>query len=340
MLLATSKTFETSDFQLSTGARLPTLTVAYETWGELAADGNNAILLCHGYTNHPHAAGEGGWFAPLVGSGKAIDTNKYFVVCSNMLGSAYGTTGPASTNPETGRPYGPDFPKYTTADMVAAQKLLVDHLGINQLKAVVGYSYGGHLTFLWGAMHPDRMRALVPVAGVITRKTTAEEVAKIRARFEDLPGWNGGHYYGREKESGVLDRLVEMRLDRLRMYGVGQHLADTVGDPAECERILTERATMWAGQFDANSLSILYEAGIGSSAEAIAGNIKAPLLNVLATTDSVVDVALGQPTVDMLRERGVDARFLPVDTPYGHAGPIADWRKWTDDLAAFLDETP
>jgi homoserine O-acetyltransferase len=241
---------------------------------------------------------------------------------------------------ETGRPYGPDFPKYTTVDMVAAQEKLIDHLGIGQLKAVVGYSYGGHLTFLWGAMHPDRMRALVPVAGVITRKTTAAEVAKIRARFEDLPGWKGGHYYGRENESGVRDRLVEMRLERLRMYGVGQHLADTVGDAAECERILRERAETWAGEFDANSLSILYEAGIGSSAERIADRIKAPLLNVLASSDSVVDVALGQPTVDLLRGYGVDARFLEIDTPYGHAGPIADWRKWAGDLGVFLDETP
>ncbi len=336
MLLATSKTFETSDFALSTGAHLPKLTVAYETGGELAADGNNAILLCHGYTNHPHAAGEGGWFAPLVGPGKAIDTNKYFVVCSNMLGSAYGTTGPGSINPETGRPYGPDFPKYTTTDMVAAQKLLIDYLGIGQMKAVIGYSYGGHLTFLWGAMHPDRMRALVPVAGVITRNTTAEEVAKIRARFEDLPGWSGGHYYGREKESGVFDRLVEMRLERLKMYGVGQHLTDTLRDADEVERVLTERAREWAGEFDANSLSILYEAGIGSSAEAIAGNIKAPLLDVLATTDSVVDVALGPVTVAMLKAKGVNARFLAIDTPYGHAGPIADWQKWAGELEAFL----
>ena len=340
MLLPTSKTYETTDFALSTGAHLPKLTVAYETWGELAADGNNAILLCHGYTNHPHAAGEGGWFAPFIGPGKAIDTDKYFVVCSNMLGSAYGTSGPASINPETGRPYGPDFPKYTTTDMVAAQKLLVDHLGIGQMKAVIGYSYGGHLTFLWGAMHPDRMRALVPVAGVITRKTSVEEVAKIRARFEDLPGWNGGHYYGREKESGVFDRLVEMRRERLQMYGVGQHLADTLGDPKEVDRALTERATQWAGEFDANSLSILYEAGIGSSAEAIAGNIKAPLLDVLATTDSVVDVALGPVTVEMLTAKGVDARFLAIDTPYGHAGPIADWQKWAGELAAFLEGTP
>ena len=110
MLLATSKTFETSDFQLSTGAHLPTLTVAYETWGELAADGNNVILLCHGYTNHPHAAGEGGWFAPLVGPGKAIDTDRVFVICPNVLGGCRGTTGPNSTNPATKKPYGADFP--------------------------------------------------------------------------------------------------------------------------------------------------------------------------------------------------------------------------------------
>lgn len=341
MLLPTSQTFTSTDFQLSTGESLPELVVAYETWGTLAPDGNNAILLCHGYTNHPHAGGDAdGWFFNLMGPGKAVDTDRYFVVCSNMLGSAYGTSGPPSNNPATGRPYGPDFPAYTTGDMVAAQQRLVDHLGINQLKAVMGYSYGGHLTFLWGATHPDRMRALVPIAGVIERKTTREEVDAIRAQFEDCPGWNGGHYYGREKESGVYDRLVSARMERLRLYGVGRHLEDTTADPAERDRIIRDRAEEWAGQFDANSLSALYRAGIGSSAISDAGNMNAPLLNVLSRTDSVVDVALGQPTVDLLRGHGVDARFLEIDTPYGHAGPMIDAHKWADDLKSFLDETP
>lgn len=151
-----------------------------------------------------------------------------------MLGSDYETSASPSMNPETGRSYGPDFPKYTTADILAVQRLLVDNVGINQMKAVVDYACGGLLTFLWGGAHPDRMRALVPVAGVITRTTATEEIARIRGRFEDLPDWNGEHYYGHEKESGVFDRLVEMRLERLRMFGVEQHLADTTGDSAEC----------------------------------------------------------------------------------------------------------
>lgn len=341
MLLPTSKIYTSDEFSLSTGAVLPELVVAYETWGTLAPDGNNAILLCHGYTNHPHATGDAdGWCSNLVGPGKAVDTDQYFVVCSNALGSAYGTSGPPTINPMTGKPYGPDFPKYTTADMVAAQHRLIDHLGINQLKAVMGYSYGGHLTFLWGGTHPDRMRALVPIAAVIERKTTHAQVDAIRDQFAHCPGWNGGHYYGQDENGCIHEAMVEARVARLRMYGVGRHLEDTVDDPAMREQIIRERAETWAVQFDANSLSVLYEAGIGSSAIPNAGQIKAPLLNALSRTDSVVDVVLGPPTVDLLRDKGVDARFLEIDTEYGHSGPMIDADKWADDLRGFLNSTP
>jgi len=189
MLLPTSQTYTFDIFELTNGTVLPKLDVAYETWGTLNDTGDNAILLCHGYTNHPHAGGdENGWGYNLLGPGKAVDTDKYFVVCSNMLGSSYGTTGPGSINPETGKPYGPDFPAYSTRDMVEVQKMLIDALGINQLKAVMGYSYGGHLTFLWGSLYPDRMRCLVPIAGVTERLQTAADIARIRARFENAMG--------------------------------------------------------------------------------------------------------------------------------------------------------
>ncbi|MEK9673616.1 MAG: alpha/beta fold hydrolase [Rhodospirillaceae bacterium] len=342
MLLPTSKTFTSTDFTLTGGATLEELTIAYETWGTLNANASNAILLCHGYTNFPHAGGgASGWFHNHLGPGKAVDTDKYFVVCSNMLGSAYGTTGPESINPKTGKPYGPDFPEYSTVDMVAAQERLIDHLGINQLKAVMGYSYGGHLTYRWGATNPDRMRALVPIAGVIQRKTSRDQIQAIKDRFaQNCPGWNGGWYYGKEKESGVFDEMIKMRVERLTIYGVGKHLEDTVSDPAERKAIIHKRAETWAGEFDANSLWVLYKAGVGSDVTPMAKNIKAPLLNVLARTDSVVDVALGQPTVDLLKGHGVDARFLEIDTEYGHAGPMIDAHLWTDKLAAFLEETP
>lgn len=339
MLLPTSRTFSTENFQLTSGDTLPKLTIAYETWGELSSDGNNAILLCHGYTNHPHAGGgENGWFHNLMGPGKAVDTDKYFVVCSNMLGSAYGTTGPASVNPNTDKPYGPDFPTYSTLDMIEAQRTLIDALGIMQLKAVMGYSYGGHLTFLWGATYPDRMRRLVPIAGVIERKQTPEDIARIRARFEDCPGWNGGHYYENEPGGGVYDKMVEARMETLTKYGQGTYLATQGHDLDAVAAIIRGRAEEWATQFDANSLWKLYDAGIGSKANPAA--IKAPLMNVLARTDSVVDVALGQPTVDTLKSHGVDATFLEIDTEFGHAGPMLDAHLWADDLREFLGKMP
>lgn len=340
MLLPTSKTFTHADFELTTGATLPEMTLAYETWGALAPDGNNAILLCHGYTNYPHAAGDkDGWAFNLVGPGKAIDTDKYFVVCSNMIGSAYGSSGPASINPETGKPYGPDFPKYTTRDMIAAQHLLIDHLGIGQLKAVAGYSYGGHLTFLWGATYPDRMRALIPIAGVIERKTSAADIARIKSRFEGCPGWNDGHYYGNEDvPGGVREKMIEARIETLGKYGLGDYLAANGNDADACAMQISARAHAWSRQFDANSLYILYEAGIGSTADA--SKIKAPLLNVLANSDSVVDVKLGLPTVELLKGHGVDASFVEIDTPYGHTGPMLDAHKWADKLKAFLDRIP
>ncbi|MFK7942629.1 MAG: alpha/beta fold hydrolase [Paracoccaceae bacterium] len=336
MRLPTSELYTAADFNLTTGAVLPRLDIAYETWGELNAARDNTILLCHGYTNNPHAGPPDGWFSNLLGPGKAVDTNRYFVVCSNMLGSSFGTSGPQSTDQRTGQPFGPDFPKFTTRDMIAVQEILLDHLGIGDLRAVIGYSYGGHLTYLWGALHPDRMRALVPIAATIRRETTPEQITKIRDGFALCPGWNGGHYHGQEAESGVYDALVSARLERMRLYGMGKHLEDTVADPEERERILLTRAKGWAREFDANSLAMLYEAGIGSEADPT--RIKAPLLNVLANTDSVVDVAQGQPTVDAINATGGNARFLELDTPYGHAGPMIDAHKWEHDLRAFMEE--
>ncbi len=340
MLLPTSRVMNFPDFPLSGGARLAELAVAYETWGTLNEAGTNAILLCHGYTSSPHAAGdEDGWCRNLVGPGLAIDTDRYFVVCANMIGSSYGTSGPATTDPATGRPYGPDFPKYLIADMVEAQHRLIDALGIAQLAAVVGYSYGGHLTFIWGVTHPERMRALVPIAGTMDRRKTPEQIQALRDRFAArCPGWNGGHYHDRLKESGVFDELVAHRMESQMTYGFNDWLNETVGNPAEREAILRERAESWAARFDANSLWILYEAGLGSTAVPLAGQMRAPLLNVLASTDKVVDVAVGQPTVDLLRSKGVNARFHRIETVYGHYGPMIDAAKWAGELGAFLEE--
>ena len=333
MRLPTSSFYQSGTFDLESGETLQQLEIAYETWGSASRARDGAILLCHGYTNHCHA-GDGGWFTNLLGSGRAVDTERYYVICSNMLGSSFGSTGPQSINPATGAPFGGDFPKITTRDMVRAQERLLEHLGIDQLHAVMGYSFGGHLTFLWGEMHPDRMTRLVPIAGTLRRHTTPAQVQAIRDHYAQCPGWNGGNYQHDPKGNGVYDALCAARLERMKLYGHGKYLEDTVEDPAKRDAILQDRAASWAAEFDANSLAIIYEAGIGSEADA--SKIKAPLLNVLANTDSVVDVAEGQPTVDLLSHHGVDARFLEIDTAYGHAGPMLDAHKWAEDLRRFL----
>ena len=338
MLLPTSKTFTSGDFPLSNGGHLPELTIAYETYGTLAGNGANAILLSHGYTSNPHAGGdESGWWSDLIGPGKAMDTDRYFVICANMLGSSYGSTGPASIDPATGAPYGPDFPDITTDDMVAAQVRLLDHLGVGQLAAKIGFSYGGRLTFLWGVTHPDRMRALIPVASGIDGRGRASSVQDLIDRFATCPGWNGGRYYGNEKDSGVYDMLVAMRIETLTNYGVAKHLEATVDDPAERERRLRTQATQWAEEFDANSLIALRKASIRFDATRQAANIKAPLLYVLSRTDSLFPPDLGPKTVDLLEGHGVDTRYFEIDSDYGHRGPSVDWAKWSDTLRDFLD---
>jgi len=207
------------------------------------------------------------------------------------------------------------------------------------LAAVIGYSYGGHLTYLWGCTYPDRMRALVPIAGVIERKTTAADIDALTDRFATCPGWNGGRYYGREKESGVHDMMVKIRTETLTNYGIGKHLGDTLGDCAARDARIAEQAETWAHAFDANSLIKLSEAGIGSTAVPKAGAIKAPLLHVLSRSDSVVPVSLGPTTVDMLCGQDVDASFIEIASDYGHAGPMIDAELWSGSLKDFLDKT-
>src|SRR5258706_4090070 len=169
--LVEKKSFIAGNLRLRSGAVLTEITIAYETYGRLAPDGRNAILITHGYTNNQHAAGryaksdpQPGWWDGIIGPGKAIDTNRFFVVSSNMLGSSYGSTNPSSPNPATGKPYGPDFPEISVEDIVTAQKALIDALGIKHLAAVAGRSYGGFQVFAWGYLYPELVERLVVVS--------------------------------------------------------------------------------------------------------------------------------------------------------------------------------
>lgn len=337
MLLQTSQLFESTDFALEKGGALPHLAVAYETYGTLNEAGNNAVLVCHGYTNNQHAAGDGGWFAGLIGPGKAVDTDRYFVVAANMLGSAYGSSGPASINPDTGKPYGLDFPDITVGDMVNSQRRLLDHLGVKQLAALIGNSFGGHHAFHWATMHPEKMRAVVVVVSAIVGRGDQATVDKLASRFSTCPGWNGGQYYGQEKESGIYNEMLKIRIETLKQYGYDNKIRQEMGDdPDVIERELIKLAEPWANDFDANSLIVLRKAAIQFDARPNIAKAKAPLLYVLSRSDNLFPPSIAPDTIKMLQDVGVDAKFFELDSDNGHRAPSVDWQGWTDELEAFL----
>jgi homoserine O-acetyltransferase/O-succinyltransferase len=198
------QTFDCGEsFPLELGGHLPGMTVAYETYGRLSPAKDNAILVCHAISGDSHVArhdeeDDPGWWDAVVGPGSAIDTNRYFIICPNLLGGCRGSTGPGSLNPSTGKPYGRDFPTVTIGDMVEAQRRLIDHLGIETLLAVVGGSMGGHQTLAWATRWPERVRGAVPLATSprLTSQALAFDVVGRNAILRD-PHYHGGQYYGR-----------------------------------------------------------------------------------------------------------------------------------------------
>ena len=250
--------FTFNDFRLESGEILPEVTLAYVTRGHLASDGRNAILITHGYTSGPQmiapgtTSSEGAW-STLIGRGAPIDTDKYFDVCSNMLGSSYGSTNAASIDPRTGKPYGSAFPRITVADIVTAQKQLLEHLGVTHLRAVVGPSYGGFQAFQWAVTFPDFMDGVVPVV-TSPLPPNSDRIAGLMKWFGPDPNWNGGDYYD---TGGVRDTLTRLRVDTLKRYGMAASLAERFPDAGERDAELHRIAAAWAEVFDANSLFIL-----------------------------------------------------------------------------------
>src|SRR6201996_1313976 len=245
------------DFRVASGTTLPEVTLAYVTRGRLAPDGRNAILVTHGYTSSPEmiapgaGSSEGAW-SSLVGPGAPIDTDRYFVVCSNMLGSSYGSTNAASVDPRTGKPYGSRFPKISVADIVTAQKRMLEGLGVKHLRAVVGPSYGGFQAFQWSVTFPDFMDGIVAV--VTSPKTAGQDrTGNLRRWFEPDPNWHGGDYY---ETGGVQKTLTALRGDTLTRHGMADSWAARM-PKAEADAELQRIAAAWAAGFDANSLFIL-----------------------------------------------------------------------------------
>ena len=240
------KTFTIRDFRLQSGIVLPEVTIAYRTLGTLAPDRGNAVLITHGNTSGPQmidpggSTGEGSW-NEIVGPGKAVDTDRFFTICPNMLGSSYGSTNAASIDPATGKPYGSRFPDITVSDIVATQRLLIDQLGIAKLFAIVGPSYGGFQAFQWAVNYPDMMKGIVPVvtSPLVPRERSEGNVLRLLASLTRDPNWHGGDYYDR---GGVVETMTQIRMATLKTYGIETRLKATMSDPVEIEAAIRDEA--------------------------------------------------------------------------------------------------
>jgi homoserine O-acetyltransferase/O-succinyltransferase len=325
------------DLALSGGGVLPKAEVAYVTYGRLAPDKGNVVLLTRGYTSsHLMAEGpasEGSW-ADLVGPGLAVDTNRWFVVSSNMLGSAFGSTAPKSRNPATGRAYGPDFPDISVVDIVAAQRKMLDGMGIGKLATVVGPSYGGFQAFVWAIHHPNDVSAIVPVATGFKSPRNMDMDA-LKARFAQHPNWNRGHYYD---AGGVDSVMMDIRHETLINYGVEVDLVERFGsDMSARNAMLEDMVRTWAAAFDAHSLLTLGRASNAYDASPHVHKIRAKVLYVLSRTDKLFPPSLELEVMGALKAAGVDARYHLLDSEHGHQASGRDGARWAPQLRAFMD---
>lgn len=344
-----SQSMVVDDFRLQNGKILPKLRIAYETYGTLDASKRNVILVTHGYMGSHHAAGvyrpgkapigvgetDRGWWDSLIGPGKAIDTNRFFIISSNMLGSSYGTTNPASINPITSKPYGPDFPEITMVDIVSAQHRLLQFLGIEHLVAVAGWSYGGYLAFQWAVTYPSMMDGIVVAASSPKGSGNAQGIEKIVNQFAKDPNWNNGWYYDR---GGINKTLTEMRIAALRQYGNDRQLADKFSDATERNEALRKLAQAWANVFDGHSLIVLRRAADYYDAQKDFGKIKAKVLYVLSTTDKLFPPVIAPSILAQLRDSGVDATYFELNSDKGHLAVSVDAEKWAPALRTFLEK--
>ena len=354
---------------LDSGKTLQSVTLAYETWGELNSDKSNAILLCHAWTGDSHAAGsaqEGqptpGWWDGLVGSGCAIDTDKYFVVCTNSLGGCQGSTGPASPHPSDGKPYGSRFPVITVRDMVRAQVRVSDLLGIDVWHSVIGGSMGGMQVLEWGITFPHRVRSLVPIATCL--QATAQQIAwgAIGRRSIRLdPKWRGGDYYDAAVGDGPWQGLaiarmvaqVTFRSDNVFTDRFGRELADTnadynglgLWDKFEVENYLDHHGDKLIRRFDTNSYLIIGKAmdlhdvarGRGSLQTA-ASRITAPVLSMGISSDILYPTYQQKQIREIINESGGSCEYVEIDSPHGHDAFLINLDQVGKPLAEFLQE--
>ena len=354
--LPTSWTFDTLPLQL--GGSLGPVTLAYETWGTLNAAGDNAILLTHALTGNAHAHdpqipddARAAWWNPLIGPGRPFDTGRYFVICSNVLGGCYGSTGPASLDPETGSSYGLNFPLVTIRDMVNAQHRLVEHLGVRQLAMVAGGSVGGQQALEWAVSYPELVRKVVIVAA--TEALTAQAVAFSEVGRQAImadPRWQNGAYPpGRGPDAGLgiarmlamityqSEEAMELRFARRpakRSVPTAPSGYAAFGGAFDVEGYLYHQGETLARRFDANSYLYLsramdlYDVSAGyTSLEAALRRIKSQALLIGIRSDFLFPATRVRHLATQIRRHGGNAHYRELDSPHGHDAFLKEWEQ-------------
>jgi homoserine O-acetyltransferase/O-succinyltransferase len=353
--------------KLDSGAQFAPLDFAYETYGELNADASNAVLICHALTMDQYVAsqhpitGKPGWWVGMVGAGKPIDTDKYCVICVNVLGSCLGSSGPASEDPATDQPYAMDFPVITIADMVRAQAILLDHLGIETLAAAVGGSMGGMQALSWAVLYPDRVRSVIAIAS--TARHSAQNIAFHEVGRQAImadPLWNNGQYYGSEiPAKGLAVARMAAHITYMSEQGLtekfGRNLqarpdgtqgAKTFGFDADfqIESYLRHQGLSFVDRFDANSYLYitramdyfdLAEPFDGSLALAFAGS-KTRFCLISFDSDWLYPTAESRRVVKALNAAGAAASFVELSSPFGHDAFLLDAPEMNRIVAGFL----
>lgn len=363
-MLTGSHSVRFDSIALDSGATLAPVEVAYQTYGALNEARSNAILALHAFSGDAHAAGispetgKTGWWDNMIGPGKAFDTNKYFVICSNVLGGCRGTTGPASINPATGRPYAMSFPVITISDMVRLQKMLIDHLGIRRLLAVAGGSMGGMQALEWAVSYPDAVVAALPIAA--TARHSAQQIAfnevGRQAVIADLD-WNEGNYYGGKPPARGLAvaRMVghiTYMSDGSMREKFGRRLRDKenfgydFSVDFEVESYLRYRGGEFVTRFDANSYLYITKAMDyfdltqgKSTLGAVFERAKARFLVLSFTSDWLYPSYQSQEIVRALRSRNLDVAYCELPSNYGHDAFLVDVGEQTELVRGFLAST-
>jgi len=347
------------------GAVLHEVEVAYETWGELDGSASNAVLVCHALTGDSHAhgpAGSGhptdGWWDELIGPGRALDTDRYHVVCANVLGGCQGTTGPAFLDPATGRPYGSSFPVVSIRDSVRLQAALQRHLGIGSWLTVIGGSMGGMQVLEWGVTYPDRVRSLAPMATATA--ATAQQIAWSaagRAALVADPRFRGGDYYDAAPGDGPHDGLIAARMLAMIHYRSDEEFTRRFGrsttEPMdrwfrvehqfEVERYLRHLGVKLVHRFDANTYRVLnvamdlHDIGRGRGGVAAAlDRIRVPVLTLGIRTDFLYPLQHQRELRDELAARGVEVVHHELDSDVGHDAFLVESDAVGDAVAKFL----